>query len=84
MCEKRAVDHTRPNLLTHFLPHPVKVAEATPEELLLIPSPATGVPGDLTEPRAFNLMFQTQVGALEGSSSTAYLRPETAQVFSLK
>jgi glycyl-tRNA synthetase len=34
---------------------------------------------DLTEPRQFNLMFQTQVGALEGDSSTAYLRPETAQ-----
>jgi len=34
---------------------------------------------DLTEPRQFNLMFQTQVGALEGESSVAYLRPETAQ-----
>jgi glycyl-tRNA synthetase len=34
---------------------------------------------DLTEARQFNLMFQTQVGALEGASSTAYLRPETAQ-----
>jgi len=34
---------------------------------------------DLTEARQFNLMFQTQVGALEGASSTAFLRPETAQ-----
>jgi glycyl-tRNA synthetase len=34
---------------------------------------------DLTEARQFNLMFQTQVGALEGEGSTAYLRPETAQ-----
>src|SRR5438874_13058261 len=34
---------------------------------------------DLTEPRQFNLMFKTQVGALEGESSVAYLRPETAQ-----
>src|SRR5213075_1302342 len=34
---------------------------------------------DLTEPRQFNLMFKTQVGALEDESSTAYLRPETAQ-----
>lgn len=33
----------------------------------------------LTEPRAFNLMFQTYVGALQDSSSVAYLRPETAQ-----
>ncbi|MDF1837362.1 MAG: glycine--tRNA ligase [Planctomycetota bacterium] len=35
--------------------------------------------GELTEPREFNLMFKTQVGAAEASSSTAYLRPETAQ-----
>ena len=34
---------------------------------------------DLTEARQFNLMFETQVGALEGDSSRAYLRPETAQ-----
>ncbi len=34
---------------------------------------------ELTEPRAFNLMFQTYVGALQDSSSVAYLRPETAQ-----
>jgi glycyl-tRNA synthetase len=36
-------------------------------------------PGTLTEPRAFNLMFKTYVGALEEASSIAYLRPETAQ-----
>jgi len=34
---------------------------------------------DLTEPRAFNLMFKTYVGATEDESSTTYLRPETAQ-----
>jgi glycyl-tRNA synthetase len=34
---------------------------------------------DLTDARQFNLMFKTQVGALEDESSTAYLRPETAQ-----
>lgn len=33
----------------------------------------------LTEPRAFNLMFQTYVGALQDASAVAYLRPETAQ-----
>ena len=53
--------------------------DATQEELLQIPSPASGVVGDLTPPRDFNLMFATKVGALEGSSSTAFLRPETAQ-----
>jgi glycyl-tRNA synthetase len=34
---------------------------------------------DLTEPRQFNLMFETYVGALKDESSAAYLRPETAQ-----
>ena len=33
----------------------------------------------LTEPRAFNLMFKTFVGAMSDASSEAYLRPETAQ-----
>jgi glycyl-tRNA synthetase len=34
---------------------------------------------DLTEARAFNLMFKTYVGATEDESSLTYLRPETAQ-----
>jgi len=53
--------------------------EAKPEEIALIPSPATGNPGDLTPPRSFNMMFQTNVGAMTNASSVAYLRPETAQ-----
>lgn len=44
-----------------------------------IPSPATGEEGHLTPPRDFNLMFQTNVGAMSDASSVAYLRPETAQ-----
>lgn len=34
---------------------------------------------EFTEPRAFNLMLKTSVGAMEDSSSVVYLRPETAQ-----
>ena len=34
---------------------------------------------ELTEPRAFDLMFKTYVGPVEDDSSVAYLRPETAQ-----
>jgi glycyl-tRNA synthetase len=34
---------------------------------------------DLTEPRDFNLMFETHVGAVREDASVAYLRPETAQ-----
>lgn len=35
--------------------------------------------GTLTEPREFNLMFKTHMGALLDEASVAYLRPETAQ-----
>ena len=35
--------------------------------------------GKLTEPKQFNMMFQTKVGASEDSSAVSYLRPETAQ-----
>jgi len=41
-------------------------------------SPAT-CGGELTEPRTFNLMFQTYVGPVQNESSITYLRPETAQ-----
>ena len=34
---------------------------------------------DLTEPRPFNLMFQTALGPVDDGSSFGYLRPETAQ-----
>jgi glycyl-tRNA synthetase len=34
---------------------------------------------DLTESREFNLMFETTIGPVKDSSSTVYLRPETAQ-----
>jgi glycyl-tRNA synthetase len=34
---------------------------------------------DLTEPRHFNLMFKTRIGAMEETGLDAYLRPETAQ-----
>ncbi|MBC8514627.1 glycine--tRNA ligase [bacterium] len=34
---------------------------------------------DWTDPRQFNLMLSTQVGAMEDSATRAYLRPETAQ-----
>src|ERR671931_2687215 len=34
---------------------------------------------DLTEARAFNLMFETTIGPVKDAGSTVYLRPETAQ-----
>ncbi len=35
--------------------------------------------GSLTEPKQFNLMFKTYVGATASEDDVAYLRPETAQ-----
>ncbi len=35
--------------------------------------------GELSEVRQFNLMFKTQMGAVETDTSNVYLRPETAQ-----
>jgi glycyl-tRNA synthetase len=35
--------------------------------------------GDLTEPRRFNLMFETHMGPVPDDAAKAYLRPETAQ-----
>ncbi len=63
------------------LPEPTVVAyleldEATRATVL---GPAATKPGSLTEPRQFNLMFHTNVGAVADESSKAYLRPETAQ-----
>ncbi|MFN5395722.1 MAG: glycine--tRNA ligase, partial [Planctomycetota bacterium] len=41
--------------------------------------PDTDEVGTLTDPREFNLMFKTYVGALSGEEGAAFLRPETAQ-----
>jgi len=41
--------------------------------------PSCGTSGTFTEARAFNLMFKTQAGPVEGSGADVYLRPETAQ-----
>jgi glycyl-tRNA synthetase len=41
--------------------------------------PGEGPDCDLTEPRQFNLMFETSIGPVQDAGSKAYLRPETAQ-----
>jgi len=48
-----------------------------PKSIQDIVCPVCG--GELTEPRNFNLLMKTFIGALEGSSSQAYLRGETCQ-----
>ncbi|MFV0317938.1 MAG: glycine--tRNA ligase [Microthrixaceae bacterium] len=41
--------------------------------------PSCGKRGTFTEPRQFNLMFETQAGPVKDASASAFLRPETAQ-----
>jgi glycyl-tRNA synthetase len=48
-------------------------------ELARVVGPDTTEAGTLTEPRQFNLMFKTYVGAIQNDDAVAYLRPETAQ-----
>jgi len=40
--------------------------------------PSCGKKGTLGEARQFNMMFKTNIGAMEDDSSVSYLRPETA------
>lgn len=46
---------------------------------LSAPCPGCGAKDSFTEPRNFNLMFTTHMGAVKESASEIYLRPETAQ-----
>lgn len=41
--------------------------------------PNCGKSGTLSNPRSFNMMLKTELGAVEGEGQVAYLRPETAQ-----
>ncbi|WP_321992197.1 glycine--tRNA ligase [Marispirochaeta aestuarii] len=46
---------------------------------LSAPCPVCGNSGTFTEPRQFNLMFQTHLGPVKDDKNIVYLRPETAQ-----
>jgi glycyl-tRNA synthetase len=82
--KKKAFD-----LLGKYLKRPVGEADVEVELLSAIPDSASAMgdivapyakkPGTLTEPRQFNLMFETFIGAVRDEDSKSYLRPETAQ-----
>lgn len=60
----------------------VKVDGKTPEELqqiLAIENIKSPEGNDLTDPKRFNLLFETSIGIVEGEKSKAYLRGEIAQ-----
>jgi glycyl-tRNA synthetase len=65
------------DLVTPLLADPEKAQAALNAAKVI--DPADNKPGDWTAPRAFNMMFKTQVGPVADDESFAYLRPETAQ-----
>jgi glycyl-tRNA synthetase len=68
---KPDLDLSLPNLLRYV---------ATEQKAVTgLQSPCPNCGGDLTEPRDFNLMFETYAGALQDESNKCFLRPETAQ-----
>ncbi len=64
-----------------FVAQAVPFADVIDDNLTILkcPNPDCAAEGSLTEPREFNLMFETHTGALQTDSSKCYLRPETAQ-----
>lgn len=58
---------------------PASLATIPVEQYTAVLAPDATKPGTLTDPRDFNLMFKTTLGALGTESDAVYLRPETAQ-----
>ena len=50
-----------------------------PQDFSRVVGPHASEPGTLTEPRAFNLMFDSVTGPVRNEANKVYLRPETAQ-----
>lgn len=57
----------------------VNLTELDVADYAKIIAPDVKGPGTFTEPKEFNLMFHTYVGATADEDNKAYLRPETAQ-----
>jgi glycyl-tRNA synthetase len=57
----------------------LELSRVPQEEYASVLAPEAEEVGSLTEPRAFNLMFKTYIGATATEDDVAYLRPETAQ-----
>ncbi len=66
-----------PAIVTKLIEYQEKSGEIMQEASVI--DPHTKEIGDWTNTRQFNLMFKTNIGPVDDSSSIAYLRPETAQ-----
>src|SRR5512139_12006 len=78
-CKKRwRLDHLREEKLRSSASPDTGAGEAEPVAAdIEITCPECG--GELSEPRQFNLMFETYAGPVQDDASKVYLRPETAQ-----
>ena len=74
--EKRIRKEAKADPATYTEVPYMEVDEATRARVM---GPTAKEVGSLTEPREFNLMFRTFIGALSGDDNQAWLRPETAQ-----
>lgn len=75
LANDRSIDVGQPVPLVKLLQH--MATDQNGEPGLRTPCPHCG--GDLTDPRHFNLMFETHTGALQSDENKVFLRPETAQ-----
>jgi glycyl-tRNA synthetase len=71
--------HVKPGMKWGLVRMPAVPVLNNPTQRGITLAPGASKPGTLTEPRSFNLMFKTYVGAVEDPTAVAYLRPETAQ-----
>jgi len=76
--QKAAEKYRRKNAEAHEY-HFRPLMEVSAAHFDRIVGPHAKEKGTLTEPRAFNLMFRTYIGATATEDDKAYLRPETAQ-----
>jgi glycyl-tRNA synthetase len=79
-CNTRSrVDHLADDGEEHTAHVRVEAAMAEAGKLARKKCPACGAVGQFTEPMAFRLMFETQMGANVDDTMSLFLRPETAQ-----
>jgi len=75
---KRLTKYAKRDFATHEL-EDIPLSEVVLSDYQNLVNPNAKAPGTLTEPRQFNLMFVTYVGAVRDEDNLVYLRPETAQ-----
>ena len=69
----------RPNKELEKLDAPTPFMALGVDDQKLVFGPEATEPGTLTEPRQFNLMFESHAGPVKDESNKVWLRPETAQ-----